>query len=180
LFNIGRHIICLPYFVNKQLFYSIFKTIKITSNRRFFPEEKINLTFKGVSITNNNQKHINLQFTLPFKKQSSFNHFTVKSDISVIYINRITLVDNANQSATCLTNSVSKDSKAHLSYISGTVLSISETRIDNYTDFLFDNLLSGNSLQNIEHETNPHDRILLSHSQKSRQNKTRKIAKIFL
>jgi hypothetical protein len=74
----------------------------------------------------------------------------VKIDSLITVIDNVVLSDTTNQLVINLKDSILKENEVFLSYSNGNVFSIFNVNIDNFTDTLVDNLLTGTSPRIIE------------------------------
>jgi alpha-L-fucosidase 2 len=99
--------------------------------------------FEYASVTDNNPKQIFVDLSESVKEQDTFNGFTVKIDSMIADIDSVVMGGTANQLVVNLKDSISKENEVLLSYSNGNVLSIFDVNLNNFTDTLVDNLLTG-------------------------------------
>jgi alpha-L-fucosidase 2 len=106
--------------------------------------------FQYASVTNKNPKQIIIDLSEPVKEQVAFNGFTVKIDSLVAEIDSIVPGDTTNQLVVYVKDSVAKENEVLLSYSKGNVLSIFDVNLNNFSDTLVNNLLTGSSPRIVE------------------------------
>ena len=98
--------------------------------------------FKSASVTSQDPKQVQIEYTLPIRQLDSYEGFSVKIDGELVAIDSIALADSIHMSI-YLADSILNSNDVSISYANGNVVSTYDKKLPVFDNKLVENLLEG-------------------------------------
>lgn len=117
--------------------------------------------FKFASVTSQDPKQVQIEYTLPIKQLDNYEGFSVKIDGELVAIDSIALADSIHMSI-YLADSVLNNNEINVSYANGNVVSTYDKKLPVFDSKLVENLLDGAPARIVEISASENGNVLVA------------------
>jgi poly(3-hydroxybutyrate) depolymerase len=117
--------------------------------------------FKSASVTSQNPKQVQIEYTLPIKQLDNYEGFSVKIDGELVAIDSIALADSIHMSI-YLADSILNSNDISVSYANGNVVSTYDKKLPVFDNKLVENMLDGAPPRIVEISASENGNVLVA------------------